>query len=34
MQSFTIHAGTAYSARAIAIALSQFDLESTAANGQ
>ena len=33
MQSFTVHAATAYSARAIAAALSQFDSESTSVDG-
>ena len=33
MQSLTIHAATAYSAQALAAALSQFDSESIEANG-
>ena len=33
MQSLTIHAATAYSAQSIAAALSQFDSESTEADG-
>jgi hypothetical protein len=34
MQSLTIHAATAYSARAIVAALSEFDSEFAAANGE